>query len=49
MIIRIHLYGEKSHSYGVTVKTGGAPAPPAYYAYIASYDRIVIQDTVMGS
>ena len=29
MIIRTHLYGEKSHSYGVTIKTGGAPAPGA--------------------
>ena len=27
MIIRIHLYGIKSHSYGVTVKTGAVQHP----------------------
>ena len=29
MIIRTQLHGEKSHSYRVTIKTGGAPAPQA--------------------
>ena len=27
LIIRTHLYRGKSHSYGVTVNSGGAPAP----------------------
>ena len=27
-VIRTHLYGEKLHSYGMTVKTGEALAPP---------------------
>ena len=29
MIIRTHLYGEKSHFYEGTIKTGGAAAPGA--------------------
>ena len=45
MIIKTNLYGEQSHSYGVTVKTRSAPAPrasPASYAYEKGYEKVNI-------
>ena len=51
MIIKTYLYGEKSHSYGVTVKTRDAPAlgasllstPMIVIIIIISNDPTIIQ------